>query len=238
MEEKEKLKPIKLQLDHFFSVLASIIWLALFIVLSLNHFKSWFGDSIIQICVSGGMVNIAITVLLFWFYYSQKWPLMNPLKMHPLDCLVKGVIGVIQLFPLSYMIGIVWQKIVLSLRYALNVDCEEQPMLVFLRSDLTHEGQFWGIILLAVILAPIAEEIFFRYFLYRFGKSHMSSRQITLLTAFIFALLHFNLAAFASLWVMGIFLTFLYEYYGNLIPCIIAHSLFNCVSILSAVLFS
>jgi membrane protease YdiL (CAAX protease family) len=236
VEGKQKLELIRLRLDHFFSILAGLFGIIFFVGWALNYFTGSFKDSIIKLCVSGGLQNIAATALLFQLYRFQKWPSMSPLKMHPLNCLVTGVMGLVQLLPLSYVTGTLWQKIISSLQYVLNVDCVEQPLLALLRSKLTHGRQFFGIIFFVMVLAPITEEMFFRYFLYRSWKSYMSSRQAMLLTAFIFALLHFNLAAFVSLWVMGIFLTFLYERCGNLLPCIIAHGLFNYVSILLVIL--
>ncbi|MDR1906993.1 MAG: CPBP family intramembrane metalloprotease [Puniceicoccales bacterium] len=237
MKEKQELGPIELPLDRFFSIIAGLFW-AVFLV--SIFFKSCFQDQdpIIKLCVLDGLLNIMAMALLFWFYHSQKWPSISPLKMHPLDCLVAGIMGVLQLFPLSCMTSILWQKLLSSLQYMLNIDCVEQPLLVLLRSQLTHEGQFLGIILLVVILAPIAEEIFFRYFLYRSWKAYMSPRRAMLGVAFIFALLHFNLAAFVPLFVMGIFLTLLYERCGNLVPCVLVHGVFNYVSILLVVLFS
>ncbi|MDR3317686.1 MAG: CPBP family intramembrane metalloprotease, partial [Puniceicoccales bacterium] len=74
-----------------------------------------------------------------------------------------------------------------------------------------------GLLLRMTVFAPIAEEIFFRYFLYRFFKSKMTALGAMLLTASIFALLHFNVAAFFPLLVMGMFLSSLYEHYGNLV---------------------
>ncbi|MDR0418108.1 MAG: CPBP family intramembrane metalloprotease [Puniceicoccales bacterium] len=238
MEERRELEFIRLRLDHFFLIFVGLWGMVFFIGWIFNYFTNCFKDSIIKLCVSGGLQNIAATVLLFQLYRFQKWPSMNPLKMHPLDCLVIGVRGLVQLLPLSYVTGALWQKIVSSLKYVLNVDCVEQPLLALLRSKLTHGRQFYGIVFLIMVLAPVTEEMFFRYFLYRSWKSYMPSRQAMLLTAFVFALLHFNLAAFLSLWVMGIFLTFLYERCGNLLPCIIVHGLFNYVSVLLVILFS
>jgi membrane protease YdiL (CAAX protease family) len=152
------------------------------------------------------------------------------------DCLVAGVIGIMQLFPLVQIIGMLWRKVLLSLQCLLEFDCVEQSIIVTLRTQLTQKEQLWGIILSIVVLVPIVEELFFRYFFYRFWKSRISTWRATLLTAFIFALLHFNLMALVPLWIVGIFLTFLYERYGNLIPCILVHGLFNYISIVTAVL--
>jgi membrane protease YdiL (CAAX protease family) len=235
MEEKQGLGPIEIQLDHFFSVMACVFWILFFMGRTLGCFTNHLEDSIIRECVFNGTLNITLTVFLFLLYRFKRWPSINPLKMNPLDCLVAGVKGVVQLFPLAQMIGALWKKVLLSLQCLLEFDCVEQPIVVALRAELTREGQLWGIILSTVIIVPLFEELLFRYFFYRFWKSRISTWGATLLTASVFALLHFNLAAFVPLWIMGIFLTFLYERYGNLIPCIMVHGLFNCISILVAV---
>jgi membrane protease YdiL (CAAX protease family) len=133
------------------------------IFLVSTFFKNYFQDGIIKLCVLGGLLNIVAITLLFWFYHFQKWASISPLKTHPLDWFVAEIMGVRQLFRLSCTTDILWQKLLSSLQYILNIDCMEQPLLVLLRLQLTHDEQFWGIILLIVILAPIAEEILFRY---------------------------------------------------------------------------
>jgi membrane protease YdiL (CAAX protease family) len=235
MKEKQELRPIEIELDHFFSVMACVFWILFFMLQILGHFTNYFKDKIIQECVFNGIMNVTLTIFLFGLYRFRKWPSINPLKMGFLDCLVAGVMGVLQLFPLAQIIGALWKKVLLSLQCLLEFECVEQPIVVALRAELTHEEQLWGIILSTVIIVPLFEELLFRYFFYRFWKSRMSIWGATLLTAFVFALLHFNLAALVPLLVMGIFLTFLYERHGNLIPCIMVHGLFNYISILAAV---
>ncbi|MDR1435346.1 MAG: CPBP family intramembrane metalloprotease [Puniceicoccales bacterium] len=240
MEKSQELCPLKLAFDRFLAVVALMFWGAVGVVFLISKlFGSYLGDPIMDSTINGNLLYAMAVLLLFKFHYSGNWPSINPLKMDPLGKVVAGIIGEVKIFSILYVIGILWEKILLRIEGIWNVSLiAEQPLIESLHSDLTREGQLIGIILLTVILAPIAEELIFRYFLYRVCKSWMSSPKAMLLAAFIFALLHFNLMAFVPLFVMGIFLVRLYERHGNLIPCIIVHGLFNYISILMVLLFS
>ncbi len=78
----------------------------------------------------------------------------------------------------------------------------------------------------AVLFAPFAEEVFFRGFLYKkFG---------VWVSALIFALLHFAYGSIVEItvaFVIAIFLTYLFIKTKSLWPAIIAHSLFNLMSL-------
>jgi membrane protease YdiL (CAAX protease family) len=157
--------------------------------------------------------------------------------MHFISYFSAGFIGEIQLLPFLSIINILCQKILSTFGYIWHINLIKKHPLLLLYSEVTHQSQFWSMLLLATILVPIAEEIIFRYFLYRYCKFCMSPGKAMLLTSFIFALIHFNLAAFLPIFVMGIFLIFLYERYGNIIPCIILHGIHNCLVIIIAISF-
>jgi membrane protease YdiL (CAAX protease family) len=234
-EKKQELCPIELQRNHFFSIIACFLWGVFFVSMPLAN---CFENGVVKLCVSSALLDMWMVAFVFRFYHSKGWPALNPNKMHPVECCVAAVRGMAQLFLILCAVGILWQKVLPLLGYMFNLECVEQPMVKLLRSNLTNEWQFWGIVLLSVVLAPIAEEVFFRYFLYRSLKLHMLPRRAMPLAAFIFALLHFNLMAFALLLTIGIFLTILYERHGNLMPCILAHGISNYISIVLTVLLS
>jgi membrane protease YdiL (CAAX protease family) len=223
----QTLCPIELPLDCFFAVVAALFWIAYLIPMLLgNHWE----DPIMGMCAAGSLQYVAGMGALLWFVRLRQWPSVNASKMHPIDALFAGIVGEIMLFPVLSIFSILW-------RHVLDTDFVEQPLLILLRSGLTHERQFWAILFLVVILAPIAEEIFFRYFLYRFLRLKLSPCGATLGTAFIFALLHFNWGAFVPLLVMGSFLVLCYERCGNLLPCIILHGVHNYVAVMVVLLF-
>jgi membrane protease YdiL (CAAX protease family) len=84
--------------------------------------------------------------------------------------------------------------------------------------------------IVAVILAPVAEEILFRGVLYPSLRRMGYPRVALLGTSFLFAAIHYNAATFIPLMVLALVLTFLYERTNNLLASIACHSCFNCIN--------
>ncbi len=80
---------------------------------------------------------------------------------------------------------------------------------------------------LAILLAPMADELFFRGMLYPAIKQAGHPRLALWGVSLVFACIHFNLATFVPLFVLAILLTALYERTDNLLASITAHALFN-----------
>jgi CAAX protease family protein len=85
----------------------------------------------------------------------------------------------------------------------------------------------------AVVLAPIAEEILFRGILYTFIKQVGYPKLALWGTSVLFATIHWNLMTLVPLLVLAITLTLLYEKTDNLLAPIAMHSLFNAVNFLA-----
>ena len=64
----------------------------------------------------------------------------------------------------------------------------------------------------------------------------MSAMAAAATQGFIFALMHVNLFAFLPLWILGIILALMVEKYQSLIPAMIAHALFNGLTVLMLLL--
>lgn len=229
MNKNQILHPIGMTQDCFLGAIAGLFWVAYLVPMILG---GCLADPIMKLCIVGSLQYIFGISLLFWVSRRERWPVINPSGMDPVKIFFVGVVGELIFYPFVTIIGLLWQKILLSLRYALDISFVEQPLLILLRSGLTQERQFWAILFLAVILAPIAEELFFRYFFYRFCKAKVSSFWAMFWTALIFAVLHFNLAAFMPLFIMGLFLILCYERYGNLWPCVIFHGIHNYITVM------
>lgn len=84
----------------------------------------------------------------------------------------------------------------------------------------------------AVILAPVAEEVFFRGTLYAAIKEYGYPRLALWGTAFIFAFVHLTPAIFLPLVLLSLLLCWLYDWTGNLLAPITAHATFNGINIL------
>jgi uncharacterized protein len=91
----------------------------------------------------------------------------------------------------------------------------------------------WGrayFVFFAIVLAPVAEEFIFRGMLYPFIKQQGWPKCAFIGVSALFALIHWDAAAFISLFVLAGVLTWLYEKTDRLLASIAAHSLFNTIN--------
>ena len=84
----------------------------------------------------------------------------------------------------------------------------------------------------AVVLAPMAEEFFFRGVLFSTAKRYGWTKTGWIGVSFLFALVHANLQAFLPLFLLALALTWLYEKTGGLLAPMLAHSLFNTANLI------
>lgn len=87
------------------------------------------------------------------------------------------------------------------------------------------------IIVLAVAVAPVAEEFIFRFFLYGVLKRYLGVGLGIFLNALLFAAVHAHLPSFAPLFVLGACFTLAYEWSGSILVSMTMHSLFNSVTL-------
>src|ERR1700694_2369388 len=87
------------------------------------------------------------------------------------------------------------------------------------------------IIVLAVAVAPVAEEFIFRFFLYGVLKRYLGPALGLVLNALLFAAVHAHLPSFAPLFVLGICFTLAYEWSGSILVSMTMHSLFNSLTL-------
>jgi len=84
------------------------------------------------------------------------------------------------------------------------------------------------IILSAVVLAPLAEELFFRGLLQSLLRNFMSPWAAIVISSFLFALMHFAvIRSVPPLLLFGLVLGYTYEHRGRLLAPIAIHALFN-----------
>jgi membrane protease YdiL (CAAX protease family) len=88
------------------------------------------------------------------------------------------------------------------------------------------------IIILAVAVAPVAEEFIFRFFLYGVLKRYLGPALGIALNALLFAAVHAHLPSFAPLFVLGTCFTLAYEWSGSILVSMTMHSLFNSLTLI------
>lgn len=91
----------------------------------------------------------------------------------------------------------------------------------------------WLGLLRVGIIAPVVEEGLMRGLLLKWLKGFLPWPLALILSAGVFALLHFNLTQGLSALVCGLALGALYLYTGSLFCCILAHAAYNFVSYLA-----
>lgn len=144
---------------------------------------------------------------------------------HAIYDAARAVVAFLAVWPVC--IGMLW----LSQR-VLGPDPRDHPMLIAVMSD----SVFWQamVVLSAVVLAPLAEEIFFRGLLQSMLRRYTRRPWISvLITSALFAAVHLPHAqTVGALFVLGIALGYNYERSGRLYAPIIVHAVFNAVNIL------
>lgn len=161
-------------------------------------------------------------------YCCRGMPLREVLDLKfPEDCdyplIIPGTMAVY--FILALVTGIA----VFTLR-KIGIQLQEQAAVEILRNG---SPLLAGILIpVTVILAPIGEELCFRQAIYKKMEAHFGSFQAALLTALIFAAAHLNLQVFPALFLLSLWLSALYRKTGTLTASMMAHSLFNAMSVL------
>jgi membrane protease YdiL (CAAX protease family) len=114
--------------------------------------------------------------------------------------------------------------------YYLGVDTQgEQILKIF--SEL--ESPIW-FVLVAVVLAPLVEEIFFRGFLFQGFRQRYGWKGGVLLSSFIFGAAHLDPVAFLPTFVLGAVIAYIYHRSNSLWPGIILHVLVNALGVCGA----
>jgi membrane protease YdiL (CAAX protease family) len=89
--------------------------------------------------------------------------------------------------------------------------------------------------LLLVVIAPIAEEIFFRGFLYRLLRQYLPAWATIAVSACAFAALHGAPSLFPWLFFMGLVFGYVVEKTGSLYSSIVIHAMVNGLAMVGIV---
>jgi membrane protease YdiL (CAAX protease family) len=89
------------------------------------------------------------------------------------------------------------------------------------------------IILLAVAIAPIAEELAFRGYLYGVMRRYFGALPALVFTAVLFAIIHLNVPTLFPLFILSCVFTVSYEATGSLLVPMTMHALFNTINLVA-----
>ncbi len=138
-----------------------------------------------------------------------------------------GFLTFIAVVPIVIGAGLAWE----ALLQLLGLPTEHQELVdrfIQARSPLL----LGTMTALALVVAPIGEEMVFRAGLFRYLRTRLPRWLAFAVSAGVFAALHFNWSSFLPLFLLGVSFAVAYERTGRISVPIVAHTLFNLHTLL------
>lgn len=186
--------------------------------------------------IRGGTVFLLIIFFLLGFLQIRGRDLPKTFglaRLSPLRALWSAFGFLCAALPLIYVAG---------LASMLSRQTTDQPQeIVTFFVERVRESDFSAVfetLLFGTVLAPIAEEVIFRGYLYGAFKRFAGPGFALALNAGLFAAIHLNAASFAGLFVLACCLIIAYEATGSLLVPVFMHSMFNLGNLLLLFLHS
>jgi membrane protease YdiL (CAAX protease family) len=130
-----------------------------------------------------------------------------------------------------WIVALLWTKVLSGFEDLGLIEDIAQQELVTLFQGGGDPVAIGLLVIAAVVLAPIVEELIFRGCLYRFLKSQTTLLPAQIASGLLFSMIHWNLLSFLPLVIVGIFLARVYEKTGSILVAIWFHAFFNAFSL-------
>lgn len=178
-------------------------------------------DKALETIFSGGLgqVGLLVGVVLYRCFIRLPTP-PEPLRLRGVA--LPGIAAFLIGLPLVTATSLGW-------RYLLNrvgFPVQNQELIGLFRKPGSSEI-LAVMTLLAVVVAPISEELVFRGGIFRFMRTHVRPWLAIVASSFFFAAIHVNVPSILPLFVLAIVFALAYERTGSLATPMIAHALFN-----------
>ena len=245
-------------LDYLLAIVKSFIWLFVFLVIQeaamaqSMAFHALYNEEFIRIMsnpkyTSGGItiseasqhtesiLEYMMLVSLFWFILMYvldtqlvhrediKWLHSDRLKIKAVK--IKYIpkfiaIGIVTNIMVSILLFLLTWKFPEAAKYALNMSKYGGPI---------------SMIVCVGILAPLCEEIVFRYFIYNSARKNTSVIFAVILSSVLFGVSHNNLVQSSYACIFGLIFCAYNLKYKSILPGIIIHSSINLVTVVLSV---
>ena len=143
------------------------------------------------------------------------------------QALGSGVVTFLISLPVLTAVSLLWQLLLRLVHYPIN----PQDSIELLRHT-DSLGLKITLVSVAILVAPISEELIFRAGLFRYLRTRSKRWMALLLPAVLFALLHLDVGSFVPLVTLAVVFALAYERTGNIGTTMVAHALFNLNSAL------
>jgi len=144
--------------------------------------------------------------------------------------LLLGIALLISALPMVFAVDLIASALL-----KVNATKDAQEVIQIFENSSTV-AQRVPIILLAVVIAPVAEELAFRGYLYAVIKRYFGAIPALVLSGLLFAMIHLNLPSFFPLLVLASVFALAYELSGTLLVPMTMHALFNAFSLILVLL--
>lgn len=182
--------------------------------------------------------------LLAVFYVTRRFfPGQYAGRLNTSDCSLASALRqaapfFLRFLPIIWIVSLLWTQI-LTLMQDLGLIGEFPPQELVTLFQAGGDPLAIGLLVVfAVVLAPVVEELIFRGCVYRFFKSKTTVISAQIISAVIFASIHANLLSFVPLILVGILLARCYEKSGSILVPICFHAFFNGFSLLMLLIMS
>lgn len=183
------------------------------------------GEAAMIVNGAGAQLGMLAGAALFRLRVERTAFLRNPLPAHVLR---DGFVIFLISLPVVVVTGSAWEQL---LRW-LGLPVHKQD-LVTLFANVGSPWLLAGMLVLAVVVAPVTEELVFRAGLFRLLRGRLPRWAAVLLPATVFAVMHVSwstlqgLVSLAPLLALAVLLSLAYERTGRIGTVIVAHACFN-----------
>ncbi|MFQ5952863.1 MAG: type II CAAX prenyl endopeptidase Rce1 family protein [Candidatus Omnitrophota bacterium] len=206
---------IFLSCGYLFVILQAIIskWVPL---LQNENFRMVFDTAMMNV--------VGISVILYFIVkkYNQNISAIGLTMKRFFSNVFYAMVGYVSLVPVLLVVMLLTFVVTKWLAYKPPV----QPIVqVFMEEE--KASILWISSIFAAVFGPIAEEIFFRGFMYSAIKKAFGIFWAMIITSSIFSLLHTHIVGFLPIMLLGLLLAYLYEKTGSLVSSMAVHIAHN-----------
>ena len=164
------------------------------------------------------IVTVGLVLLLSGVGRGTSWQEIGFAPLSGRNLIRYGVLG-----------GLLLLSIIVILSFPLlllNPDLPPQSYEQMLRT-VQDGSQFLLLLIMAAVLAPLSEELFYRGMIYPVLRKYLGPAGGAVLAGILFGLAHYDLWRTIPLAIGGMVLCWIYEKTGSILPAMIAHGVWN-----------
>lgn len=205
-----------------------VCWFSLLILTSFGHDSHRVVHT--RDLIQGASVEILIVALVCFFLRLRKVDLVELFGLREVALRKIPGMAVLLLLACYPLLGV---AAVLSERLGGGGGEPQEIVQFFL--DSSSKGDLWAAgatIVMGALVAPVAEELIFRGYIYAISKRYLGIAAGILVNSTLFAAIHLNQAALLPLFVLAVCFSLVYEATGSILVSMSMHSLFNLATFL------